>query len=630
MAYSQNDARWSGKRLGPGGPNTIGQDGCYLTSFADLLAWVGHGEFNPSNLDDQIPWAGAEVLADDALQAFRPGWYHLEEIYHCESIPCDQNKLNNDDPNLYVIVGMTGGSLGSGWHFSPIVNWHTPTIADTWPNPSQERSPSVWGAPALTMIAKVMRYRFIGGAPAPAPTPPPTPPPAPPAPAGTFTGVVMAPGVHVRALPGLDQPIILQPGPGDTSIVNAGIGLTFDGWCHHEPPVGSDDRWFRTSPAHHWIASVGINYANNADPPANLLMGDPNSAPVPTPAPVPAPTPVPTPVVAPVPFTGDVSLFKGVWAWEWQDEASYADLAKAGYKGMLIRAANGEGGSTDASQFAQWTARAPLAQAVGLKAAVWMYWYGPGETGYTEPDPAAYLMRCADHAVSRSFATDGFVIDFESRDMTGLAEAVKSLRDRTGKAVFIAPPGDPIEYGLAPDWAKLDAAVDGWVPQFYTGAWQSISFQHAFGEWGGRKPIYPASDEQDATLAKQWVQQALVDGIAGWSVWRAGPVATGGMPLATMAVYPQAYPAPAPTPVPSPAPPGPSPAPTPPPTPPGPVPPTPTPGPVPPPTPPPAPPPGALNWLQALMAWLVKLFTPAPKASTTAVNHPVEMMEKPQ
>lgn len=618
MGLSQNDPRWKNNILGHG-PNTWGQDGCYATSGTDLSTWSGHPR-NPPDVQNVYPWVGGELLSDNFLQVAFPNEWHLEEIYNCSSVPCDQNKLNNDDPNLYVIVGMTGGSLGSGWHFSPIVDWHVPTIADTWPYPSQTRSPSVWGLPWQQQISKVMRYRYIGGGtPAPTPTPTPTPAPVPtptPAPAGTFTGVVAAGGAHVRQLPGTDQPIVPQPGT-NPDIVDAGVGLTFDGWVHHTPkggtdiavldnsysPPRADDRWFRTSPGHHWMASAGINYANGADPPANLLMADPAASP-PTPAPLPPPTPTPTPSPTPVPFTGDIGALMSTGAWEWTDQSDYVKLKADGFRYVLIRAANGEGGTTDASQYQNWLTRSPAARNVGLRAYAWTYWYGPGDAGYTETDPAAYLMRCVDHTISLGIDTAAFVVDYESRDSTGLAAALKSLRARSGKAVFLAPPGDPKEYGiLGWDWKSLDASVDGYAPQFYTGAWNgSISFQQAFGEWTPAPPIFPVSDEMDTTKAQQWVQQALVDGITGWSAWRSGTLSD-----ATLQAYAHTTPAPAPSPVPSPAP-TPAPVPVPVPTP---VP-TPTPTPVPGPQPPPTPPVGALDWLAKLVTWLLSIFSKKP------------------
>lgn len=612
--YSQNDPQWKYKQLG-GGPNTIGQDGCFLSSFADLLTWARHPT-TPAQLDDQIQFYGEE-LTDSALQALHPDLFHLEEVYHCESIPCDQNKLNNDDPNIYVIVELSGGSLGNLTHFSPILNWHSVTIADTWVG--RERPASVWGAPWQSLIQKALRYRYIGGGaqPAPAPPSPPTPVPAPSAP--TFVGIVSAGGAHVRILPGTDQAVVPQPG-SNPDIVDAGVNLAFDGWTHHRPkggadtpvldngynPPRADDRWFRTSPGHHWIASAGINYANGGDPPANLLVTDPAAIPAP-PAPIPAPTPVPGPNPAPVPFTGDTGALMSTLVWEWETQANYESLKGQGFRGILIRGANGESGTTDDAQYANWKTRSALARQAGLRAYVWVYWYGPGDAGYTEADPAAYLMRCVQHLLDRQFDTAAFIVDYESRDATGLAPALKALRDRSGKAVFLAPPGDPVEYGINGwPWKDMDAAVDGYAPQFYTGAWNgSISFQHAFGEWTPKPPIFPASDEQDPIKAAQWVQQALVDGITGWSCWRVGTLGD-----ATLAAYAATTPTPAPQPVPAPGPPGPQP--------PDPVPvPTPTPGPIIPPTPTPDPVPTPpadvlpwLKWIISLLEWLSKYFPP--------------------
>jgi murein DD-endopeptidase MepM/ murein hydrolase activator NlpD len=113
-----------------------------------------------------------------------------------------------------------------------------------------------------------------------------------------FQGVTADGGVHVRVLPGQDQQIVQQPGD-NPDVVDGGMTLCFDAWCHHAvsgrvTQWGSDtaipadawtgapdDRWFRTASGR-WIASAGIN----GSPPAGMAaIADPAPG---------APLPVPT------------------------------------------------------------------------------------------------------------------------------------------------------------------------------------------------------------------------------------------------------------------------------------------------------------------------------------------------
>jgi len=95
---------------------------------------------------------------------------------------------------------------------------------------------------------------------------------------GIFTGAVSAPeGAHVRTLPGVENPIVPQPG-SNPDVVDRGIVLAFNAWTHHGPPIPDaitgqgDDRWFQTT-AGHWIASAMIN----GNPPASMgPVPDPN------------------------------------------------------------------------------------------------------------------------------------------------------------------------------------------------------------------------------------------------------------------------------------------------------------------------------------------------------------------
>lgn len=298
-------------------------------------------------------------------------------------------------------------------------------------------------------------------------------------------------------------------------LVDKGATVVFNAWTHAGPEVGAvpdlisgatgDDRMFRSKVRGLWIASsVVLGVPGNGAPEIKTWV----------PEPIPNPTPVP--------FTGDPKIMEGKWIWEWDTQADYLHLKELGFDGVLIRAYNGESGVTAESQLAQFKIRAPHAVAAGLKVVPWTYWYGPGEPGYTENDPAAYLIRCAKATVGLKLDYPGWVIDAEAHSMSGLAPALKYLRDQSGKAVFLAPPGDPKEFGFIVDWPALDSVVDGYIPQMYTMAWGMIpTYLSALTEWNNSKPLYPANDEQDPSK----IALLLVDvktHSKGWSYWRSG------------------------------------------------------------------------------------------------------------
>lgn len=269
MTYCQRDPAWSGHALGTSS-DTIGASGCFLTSFADLQTWAGHA-INPPDLNDafvaggEFQWCGGalECLGDDALaRAFGDLW-KLEETYHCESDPCDQNKLNNDDSTMYVIVELSGGALGSGTHFSPVANWRQWTIWDAWVG--YERAISAWGGSPESLIQKVLRYRYIGSGAGAASAPAP----------GTFTGSVDADGgAYTHTDASTNQATRKR-------MLAKGTGLTFDRYCHAETVADAvlntpDDRWFHIADgSDEWIASAVVNGNPTASVPVVAAPGAP-------------------------------------------------------------------------------------------------------------------------------------------------------------------------------------------------------------------------------------------------------------------------------------------------------------------------------------------------------------------
>ncbi|MDQ6910591.1 MAG: M23 family metallopeptidase, partial [Actinomycetota bacterium] len=231
---------------------------------------------------------------------------------------------------------------------------------------------------------------------------------------GQFVATISADGgAWAHSSPSLDPTTRVD-------LIDKGAAVVFNGWCHAGPMVAAipdartnqpgDDRMFRSAARGLWIASA-------------MVLGVPgNGAPeLPGVGTIPVPTPIP---VAPaVPFTGDPLVLVGKWFWEFTDQGDYAALKALGADGVIIRAYNGDGGATAQAQLAMWQARSAAARAAGLKAVAWTYWYGPGEPGYTETDPSAYLLGCARATALLQVDTPAWVIDAEAHSMDGLAQA---------------------------------------------------------------------------------------------------------------------------------------------------------------------------------------------------------------
>jgi hypothetical protein len=423
LAYAQTS--YPNTPLGDGSCGlSISQAGCYVTTDADLLTWMGH-PIDPPGLNAEYLakglFQGGCLISSDTLSRARPDQVQLGSATEFPGA-ADLTLLDTTTDGVYVAarINFPHGLPSDPTHFLPLYSYKagdapsTIQVVDSWDG--QIKPLARYGDPA-TIVSAIMRYKAL----VPAPPPPPA---------------------------------------------------------------------------------------------------------VPPPQPVHPPSPV-------VPFTGDPKILEGHWAWEFTDEGDYVALKALGFRGVIIRAFNGSGGATAAAQLASWQARSVAARAAGLEALAWTYWYGPGEAGYTEPDPAAYLMACAQATAALKLDTPGWVIDVEAHQLDGLPAACKLLRDLSGKAVFPCPPGDPVQFGFKVDWPALDAAVDGYVPQIYTGAWAgAVTMAAALAEWTPTPPIYPASDEQDPAAAGVWVAAVKAAGLKGWSAWRLGTLGP-----VTLAVY---------------------------------------------------------------------------------------------
>ncbi len=105
--YSQRDPQWAGQRLGTANDATIGQYGCYLTSFAMTAGYFGH-QITPNALDDIFTnkslYADGDLISndDDLSQVFSD--IQFVQVYPYLNDPADLNLLKELSANDSVAV----------------------------------------------------------------------------------------------------------------------------------------------------------------------------------------------------------------------------------------------------------------------------------------------------------------------------------------------------------------------------------------------------------------------------------------------------------------------------------------------------------------------------------------------
>ena len=123
--FSQLDERWSGYVYGGG--RTLGQAGCFITSFAVQMAYANPdlrdvNTFNPQILASGLTFSGAllyQTSVNNVDSTFH--WESMESTSGGESAEARIKELL--DAGKYVIV-RAGPPIASGsTHFSPIVGW---------------------------------------------------------------------------------------------------------------------------------------------------------------------------------------------------------------------------------------------------------------------------------------------------------------------------------------------------------------------------------------------------------------------------------------------------------------------------------------------------------------------------
>ena len=122
--FSQLDPRWSGYVYGGG--RTIGQAGCYITSFAVLMAYANPdlrdvNTFNPQILAQKCSFTGA-ALYQGTINNADPT-FHWEAFDYPSSSNLNSRIKELLDSGKYVVVRAGPPIASSSTHFSPIVGW---------------------------------------------------------------------------------------------------------------------------------------------------------------------------------------------------------------------------------------------------------------------------------------------------------------------------------------------------------------------------------------------------------------------------------------------------------------------------------------------------------------------------
>ena len=164
--YSQQDPRWANKELGSQAGATIGQLGCYDTSFAMKACYYGK-QTDPASLDDAFTagnvFVNADLLTDDALNKIYGDIQYVESD-HYETIPADLQKLKGYAQDNTITVTLCI-AVGSGYHFVELVDCDgtTVTIANPWTG-KIENFTSLYGSPTTNILRFIV---YKGPAPVP-------------------------------------------------------------------------------------------------------------------------------------------------------------------------------------------------------------------------------------------------------------------------------------------------------------------------------------------------------------------------------------------------------------------------------------------------------------------------------
>lgn len=164
--YSQRDPQWASQRLGTVNGATIGQYGCYITSFAMTAGYFGH-QITPNALDDiftnkQLYADGDLVNNDGDLSKVFPD-IQFQKSYYFINDPADLNLLKqlSADDSLAIILEVDfdhNPNDGLQTHFICLHEYdgNTFKIYDPWYGTDDDFSLHYGNNPAQTILKFVV------------------------------------------------------------------------------------------------------------------------------------------------------------------------------------------------------------------------------------------------------------------------------------------------------------------------------------------------------------------------------------------------------------------------------------------------------------------------------------------
>jgi hypothetical protein len=161
---SQNDSRWKDILLGNSATYTLGQAGCYVTSFAVLSYYYGV-PLSPTDINQKLKdaglFSGGLISADDDLEKILPSIKYVKSLNYPG--PADLQILKDllSDPSTSVIVEIDLGNKEV--HFTPVIacDGTNVTILNVWDGHVADLK-SVYGDPATV----ILKYVVYSGTPA--------------------------------------------------------------------------------------------------------------------------------------------------------------------------------------------------------------------------------------------------------------------------------------------------------------------------------------------------------------------------------------------------------------------------------------------------------------------------------
>lgn len=164
--YSQRDPQWAGQRLGTVNGATIGQYGCYVTSFAMTACYFGH-QITPNALDDIFTnkqlYADGDLINNDGDLSEVFSDIQFQKSYFYVDGPADLNLLKqlSSDDTLAVILEVDfdhDPNDGIQTHFVCLHEYdgNTFKIYDPWYGTDDDFSLHYGSNPAQTILKLVV------------------------------------------------------------------------------------------------------------------------------------------------------------------------------------------------------------------------------------------------------------------------------------------------------------------------------------------------------------------------------------------------------------------------------------------------------------------------------------------